>query len=133
MIQITRDKSANLKQLRSLEKAGLIKVNEVKIEELPKQIRSEVLPVGVWDRTNWDESVWGGNDNIFEKICQIIGRDNIYDVITLEAHIRNGFDIFCTNDRAQFINDGRRENLQKTFKKLKIMTTEELAEELRKK
>lgn len=46
------------------------------------------------------------------------------DAMIFQAHVRGRRDIFVTNDRRGFINDGRREKLQKLFN-TQIMTPNE--------
>ena len=48
----------------------------------------------------------------------------------LEAHAREEREIFVTNDRTGFIDDGRREKLQNLLK-ARILTREEFLHELK--
>jgi len=128
--KVTRDKSADLKRLKALEKFELIEIHEVQIESQTNKNKRKVLPVAVWDQTKWDEAVWADEDNSYDKIRELIGKHNIKDAITLEAHIRNRFDYFITEDKDEFIRNGRREELEKAFPSLKILTVTELEEKI---
>jgi len=107
----------------------------------------KVLEVAVWDESEWGNSVFGGADNYLEAIIQIISngsfpksgnrgqltdgqRRQLRDAMILEAHAREGRQIFVTNDRRGFIDDGRRAKLQSLLK-TRILTREELLKELR--
>jgi len=94
------------------------------------------------------ESAWGvaalGSRPVadaFERLLQVIsngsfpGRDRrsklsagerrqLRDAMILLAHIRDGRDIFVTNDKKGFIEGGRREQLEKEFA-TRIMTGDE--------
>lgn len=124
--KITRDKSADLKRLKVLQKLGLIEIHEVQIESQTNKNKRKVLPVAVWDHTKWGESVWAGDDNSYDKIRELVGKHNVKDAITLEAHIRNQFDYFITEDKDEFISNGRRKDLEDAFPNLVILTVSEL-------
>ncbi|MEO7862990.1 MAG: hypothetical protein ABIU05_21635 [Nitrospirales bacterium] len=49
--------------------------------------------------------------------------------MTLEAHVRDGRDVFVTNDKKAFINNGGRDALQ-SFLKTRILAKEEFLQEL---
>jgi predicted nucleic acid-binding protein len=51
------------------------------------------------------------------------------DAMILEAHVRNGRDVFITDDKKAFINNGRRDALR-SFLKTRILTKEEFLQEL---
>jgi len=123
---VTRDKSANLKKLRILENKGLIKIHEVTLENFVNKAKNRVKPIGVWNHSKWDECVWADEKNTYDAIRKIIGKHNIKDAMHLEAHIRNGFDFFVTNDLDEFIKNGKRESLENQFLELKIVTVQEL-------
>ncbi|MFA5829509.1 MAG: hypothetical protein WC843_03375 [Candidatus Gracilibacteria bacterium] len=126
-LKITRDKGVDLKRLNKLRRQGLIKIYDVKIENETSKVPDKILPVGVWGHTKWDECIWGDEkDNTFDKTLEIIGKENIKDAIHLEAHIRNKFDYFVTNNPNDFIKNGKREKLELEFPILKILTIEEL-------
>lgn len=125
-INITRDKNVNLKRLKKLERAGLITIHEVQIEEIPKSAKNKILPVLVFGHTEWGECSFAGEKCNYPKILDIIGKENIKDAIHLEAHIRNGYDYFVTEDKGDFINNKKREKLQHEFNNLEIVTLDEL-------
>jgi hypothetical protein len=98
----------------------------------------KVAETAVWGESRWDEAVWASGDSSLEKILQIISngsfprtreslsaghRRQLRDAMILDAHIRQSRDIFVTNDRKGFIRDGRRQELEATFK-TKIMALE---------
>ncbi len=125
-LRITRDKSADLKRLKKLETQGLIEIVEIKIEGYPNKIKNSKLPVAVLGHTVLGEMVLAGDDCSYEDIRSIIGKHNVKDAITLEAHIRNKHDYFVTEDKDEFINEGKRSLLEAKFPGLKIVTVEEL-------
>jgi hypothetical protein len=106
-----------------------------------------VLELGIVGESRVGSCVVGsGNDNL-EIILQTISnrsfqksgsrgqlsdgqRRQLRDAMILEAHAREGRDIFVTNDRKGFIDDGRREKLQSLLK-TRILTHEEFLRELR--
>jgi len=125
IIKITRDKSAGLRKLRKFERQRLIEINEIKLENMPKTLKKDVLPVGVFGHTKWGECVYASDNCKYGKIRQIIGQQNVKDAINLEAHLRNGFDYFITED-THFIKDEIRAELELEFTGLSILTTNEL-------
>jgi hypothetical protein len=112
---------------------------EEELKSVPK-----LKEVGVWGESKWGECVWGG-DEISDKLDKTIDiisnksmpkkRDNLTDgqkrilrdAMIFEAHIRNDGNIFITNDKKAFINDGRRKKLEKEFGTI-ILTKEEFIE-----
>ncbi len=126
--KITRDKGVDLKRLKKLEQKGLIEIFDVKIENETKKVSKKILSVGVWDHSKWNEFVWGSGNCSYNDIRQTIGEDNIKDAMHLEAHIRNGFDYFVTNNPRDFIRNGKKESLEEQFPGLKIVTIDELEE-----
>lgn len=121
-VKITRDSGANLKIIKRLEKMGFVDVYDVKYENETKKVKNKVLPIGVWDRTKWDECVWAGSDCSYDSIRETIGKENIGDAIKLEAHIRMKNDYFVTEDH-DFLD--KRSQLKRKFK-INILTSEEL-------
>jgi hypothetical protein len=82
--------------------------------------------------------------NTFERLLQIISngsfppsgqRSNLSDAqkrqlrdtMILSAHIRDGRDVFVTNDERGFIRNGRRERIEQEFR-TRIMTSEDFLE-----
>lgn len=125
-LSVTCDSSANKKILRELEKLGLIQIFDVNIETFSKKTE-KVKAVAVWDHSKWnDGSVWGSGSGHFQSAKEIIGGHNIGDAQHLEAHLRSGNDVFVTEDLDEFIRNGRREELERKFSGLKIMTPDEL-------
>jgi len=51
-------------------------------------------------------------------------RRQFRDALIFEGHVRNGRDVFVTNDERAFIRDGRRQRLETTFS-TRIMTSAE--------
>ena len=107
----------------------------------------KVLEVAVLGESVLGSCVLAGDDNYLETLIQIISngsfpksgtrgqlsdgrRRQLRDAMIIEAHARERRDIFVTNDRKGFIDDGRREKLQ-TLLKTRIVTSEEFLEELR--
>lgn len=126
---ITKDIGANLKKLRTLERKGLIELFQVKIETHTPKIKNKDLPNGVWGHTKFNEMLWTSEDDAsrFEKIKEIIGKNNIEDAIHVDTHIREKRDYFVTED-TDILNC--KDELEQTFKGLKIRTPDELLGEL---
>lgn len=126
---VTKDVSADLKKLKMLERAGLVKVKQVRIENVSRKIKDQPLPNGVWNHTNWDEMKWASASDAqrFEQIKQIIGKENIKDAIHVDTHIRDGNDYFVTEDNDILSVRGQ---LEQQFSGLKIRTPDELVSEL---
>jgi len=130
--KITRDANANVKILKSLEKKGLLEIYDVMLENgrENKKIRNKILPVGVCNHSRCGECVVGSDeDNIFEDICKILGKNKIEDAMHLEAHIRNKHDYFITEDK-DFLQ--KKEILKARFA-IEILTPIELQKKLYKK
>ncbi len=126
LLSITCDSSANKKILHELERCGAIKIFDVNIETYSKNTE-KIKAVAVHGHSKWDDgSVWGDDSGHFQSAKEIIGGHNIGDVRHLEAHLRSGNDIFITEDLDEFIRNGRREELERKFSGLKIMTPQEL-------
>lgn len=94
-----------------------------------------VAETAVWGESRWGEAVWASEDSALEEILQIISnggfprsrdslsagqRRQLRDAMILEAHVREGRDIFVSNDCRAFIRGSRREQLEARFK-TKIM------------
>jgi len=125
---------------------AVVSVTEREVEGTSYQVKikpiGKILETGVWNESRWGEAVWGSkkNQDVLNDILNIISRGSypidrseltsghkrqLRDAMIFEAHVREGRDIFVTNDRRAFINDGRREKFQERFH-TKIMTREEL-------
>lgn len=123
-MRITRDSGANVKILKKLEKEGFIEIHDVMLESgrENKKVKNKVLPVGVWNHSRWGEAVWAGDDNTYDDLREILGKDKIEDAMQLEAHIRNKFDYFVTEDH-DFLD--KRDTLKEKFG-VNIVTPDEL-------
>ncbi len=126
---VTKDISANLKKLKILERKGIIKIYQVKIENPTRKIENTDLPNAVLDHTKWDESLFASQEDAerFERIKDILGKANVKDAIHLDTHLREKRDYFVTEDTDILKNKNL---LEKTFKELRIRSTEELVREL---
>jgi len=124
--KVTRDPSANLKILKKLEKENFIEIYDVILEggRENQKVKRKILPVGVWNHSRWDESVWADDDNVYNDLREILGKDKIKDAMQLETHIRNKFDYFVTEDN-DFLC--KREVLKEKFG-VNIVTPNELQE-----
>lgn len=128
MYTVTRDINVDLKRLKKLAKKGLIRIVNIRIEN-NSSINSAILPTAIFDQTLFGQSRFGSaeqSDN-FEKLKRIIGLKNIKDCIHLEAHIRDKYDYFVTEDDDVL---GKRLLLEKEFPGLKIRNLVELESEL---
>ena len=102
-----------------------------------------VPETGVWDESLYGQGLYGSveGDNRLERLLQIITnnsflknrasltpkqRRQLRDAMILYAHIREGREVFVTNDARAFVDHGRRETLQSEFP-TQIMTREEFA------
>lgn len=126
-IQVTWDSWANMKLLKKLEADGYIVAHVVKMENgRDNKIKDKILPVAVWGHSRWDECVyWDENDTTFEALKRIVWGNNTKDIMQLEAHIRNWYDIFVTGDKDDIWS--KRELLYTQFG-IKVVLSEELKE-----
>ena len=126
-LKITMDSGVDLKRLKILEKDGLVEIHDVKGENFARSVRCRESAVFILDHSTLDgEDVLTDNSERYEKIIQIIGRGNFQDARKLDAHIREEFDYFVTNNPRDFIYNNKREKLQNSFSELKIVTIDEL-------
>jgi predicted nucleic acid-binding protein len=127
-VAVLRDKNVDLKRLKRLVEAGLIGVYELDLEERPR-VGNFVPPMWVLDQTKLDHSVLSSEiDEIrLDAIRSIMGgRLQIADALTLDAAFRNGHLYVVTNDKTDFIRDGKRERLEALVPGVKIVTIDEL-------
>lgn len=108
-----------------------------------------ITETAVWGESRWGQSVWGNDESAarFEAILDVVSdggfpppgsrgdalsaghRHQLRDAMILGAHARERRDIFVTNDRKHFIDDGRRELLE-ALCSTKIMTVDEFLDRL---
>ncbi len=108
----------------------------------------ETIPeVAVWGETRWDEGSWGdeGSGACFERALVIISggafprpecraqltrgqKRQLRDAMIFCSHVRDNRDIFISDDRKGFVNDGRRATLETEFKTRILTSGEFLAE-----
>ena len=105
----------------------------------------QVFETGICGESEWGTSIFGNADSL-EGILQIISNGSfpksgqrgqlsdgqqrqLRDAMILEAHVRNGRDVFVTDDKKAFTNNGRRDALR-SFLKTRILTKEEFLQEL---
>lgn len=126
MITVTKDSGANFRILRRLERQGLISICEVELENETPKIKKKIKPIGVFGQVKYGKAVFSSKEsgNMYREILGIIGNAQYKDSLHLEAHIRNGFDYFVTEDN-DFL--GKRKELKKRFN-VQIVTPEELEE-----
>ena len=98
----------------------------------------------VWDETPWGVGLYGGTDDKrLERILDIISsgsfpkdRSNLTpqqlnqfrDALILYAHVREGRDMFVTDDRRAFVNSDRRKVLESELG-TRIMTRSKFVKE----
>ena len=122
---VTRDSGANVKILKRLQNAGLIKIYDVMLENGREntRVKDKILPVLILSSdARLGEAVLGGEDSVYEDIRKIIGKKNVEDAMHLEVHIRHKHDYFATEDH-HFLDV--RDELNKKFD-VKIVTPEKL-------
>lgn len=121
---ITRDSCANVKILKDLEQKGFIKVFDVMLENgrKNKKVKDKIKPVFIVGTSLLGEMVLANKDCKYDDIRNIIGKQHIKDSMYLEAHIRNEFDYFVTEDR-DFLD--KRQELEDKFL-VRIVTPQEL-------
>jgi len=114
-LKITRDSGANVRVLKKLEAEGYIEIYDVMLENgrQNRKIQSKILPTGVYGHSRFDECVYGGEEGKYSDIKNIVGSKNIEDAMHLEAHLRNGHDIFVTEDKRDILSN--RNDLEKHF------------------
>ena len=86
-------------------------------EKYLKRINEEhkVLETGIWGKSKWGNFVWG-NKNVNNILRDIFGKGNIignYDVWLLKTAIVHRCDYFLTLNSRHFIENGRREQIEK--------------------
>jgi len=103
-----------------------------------------ILETAVWGESRWDECEWSDDESkdFLEEIFRIISSDSfpkerdslsngqrrqLRDAMIFQAHFRDNRDIFVSDDKKAFINNGRRAILENTFN-TKILTSEEFLE-----
>jgi len=112
---------------------------------LQVQALGHVVETGVWGESVWGKFLWGGTTYL-ESILKIISngsfpklglrgeltdgqRRQLRDAMILDAHAREGRDVFVTDDRKGFVDNGKRETLQSLLK-TRILTQDEFLQEL---
>ncbi len=124
---------------------AVVSVTEREIEgtrfEVNVKLLQRVSETAVFGESRWGEAKWGDEETKvnLNSILDIISngsfpseRNNLTegqlrqlrDAMILEAHIREGRDIFVSDDQRAFVKKGRREALQERFD-TRIMTKEE--------
>ena len=105
----------------------------------------QVLETGIYGESVWGKAVYG-SANYLEPILQIISngsfpkagqrnqltdgqRGQLRDAMILEAHVRDGREVFVTDDKKAFIDNGRRDALQSLLN-TRIRNREEFLQEL---
>lgn len=124
-ITVSVDKNADLKALRKLEASGLVELFAVDIEgfEDTKKVKKKELPIAVIDSPFGliGRSVIAADDNKYQAIQQIVGKQNHGDCLHLERHISSGRDLFVTDDN-DFLSC--REELDKVLGIIVLSVTE---------
>lgn len=132
-VRVLRDKNTDFKKLKKLQKLGYIELFDVYLEDnVPKKPGSKkiipmegvigetaVLPFRLPSQEEADK---------YEQARKIIGRGGVRhrDALTLEAAYRYKVKYFVTENKKDFINHGKRQNLEQIFPGVKIVTLEEL-------
>ena len=142
---VTSDRVQHIAQQRGFEIA-VVTVTEREVENTRLQAHvtplEKVSETAVWDESRWDASaVWGSeaSGKTLADILDIITHGGwprnpnerteghhrqLRDAMILEAHARDGRDIFVTNDKKGFIRAGRRAELESLLE-TRIMTEQE--------
>ena len=96
---VTADINADYKKLKVWENKGVITLVGIRIENNWGR-KSAILPTAIIDHAKVGYAIVGssGQEKVFETLKKIIGRHNIEDCIHLEAHIRDRYDYFATED-----------------------------------
>lgn len=107
---------------------------------------SLVPELGVWDESSWDDARWADelSSERFERILAIVSNGSfpknrsqltegqlhqLRDAMILEAHVAAQRELFITDDRKAFVNQGRREKLEALLD-TRILTSSEFEAEL---
>ena len=130
MKTVTRDSGANVKILRALERAGLIQVTDVLLENgrTNKKFSAKEPAIFVIGHSHIGECVIAANHTPHSRIREIIGRDprHVKDAMHLETHLRLGHDYIVTED-SDFLS--KKDILCQEFE-CEIVTPDELREML---
>lgn len=108
-----------------------------------------IIPeTGVWDESEWDDFVWAADEAEarpgMEDILRVLSngsfpsrdaretltdgqRRQLRDAMILEAHVREGRDVFVSEDTRAFIDHGRRETLERITRTRIVSMAELLA------
>lgn len=114
-----------------------LRVTSVSVRELEGTSFAAHLPSSrpvpesaIWGESKWGQAVWAKQDSAFEEILGILTngsfprsrqslsageRRQLRDAMVLEAHVREGREVFVTLDAAGFIKHGRREAIERRF------------------
>ncbi|WP_323775974.1 hypothetical protein [Leisingera sp.] len=127
-LTVTCDRCANIKVLRRLELDGLIEIHAIAIEGMEdnRKVSQKHLPTAVVDSpfAKIGSAVIASDENLYFPISKAMTRDNHGDALHLEGHLRDGRDVFVTDDN-DFLS--RRDELEAEFG-VTIKTADELAQ-----
>lgn len=129
VLLVSVDQGVDLKKFRQLQNQGKIRLQQVRdTEQAWRDVQKHGQPFRL------DHSILNGPD--------MLADDNVHNVESMfSKNQRNDFthiysayqikaDYFVTNDKDDFINNGRREKLELLMPGLKIRTTEEFLNEI---
>lgn len=129
VLLVAVDQGVNLKILRKLHRSDKIKLEQVRdIETLRADIQDHGQPftIGI--------SIIGGSDmltnDVGSKVKAMFRKDQNNDYLHIYSAHQVHADYFVTEDKDDFIKNGRREELEKLMPGLKIRTTCEFMDEI---
>src|SRR6266516_6039074 len=129
-VPVLRDRSADLKRLRRLERDGLIEIYESALEEPPNRgpvrVLSSLAVIG-YGKLDYMTLASESQLEVYKSVKRIVSGGGSKDSMTLETAIRHGLRVFVTDDVDDFLRHKKRIELQ--FPGLKLLTVTELEDQ----
>ncbi len=128
VISVAVDQGVNLKKLKRLQQKGLIKLFQIhNLEQLFEQVEPQggVFTLDV-SSLDGPDMLAGGN---LDSTKSLFNKKSETDFMHIYGAYLNGNEYFITDNPRDFINDGRREELEAELG-LKVRRTEEFLKEI---
>jgi hypothetical protein len=129
VLLVAVDQGVNLTVLKELQKAGKIKLQQVRdIEQKFKQVLENGQPFQL-DVSLLDGPDMLADNNVYD-VENLFGKNQQNDFLHVYSAHQIHADYFVTNDKTDFIANGKREKLEKLMPGLKIRMLDEFLEEI---
>lgn len=128
-LSVAIDQGVNLKKLRTLQSSGRIQLQQVRdVEQSWKDIQNHGQPFRL------DHSHLDGPDMLADSdvhaVEAMFRKDQRNDFTHVYSAYLTGAAYFVTNNPRDFINNGRRDELERLMPSIKIRTTDEFIKEV---